>query len=119
MISQLRRDYRDILVGELPLMDVRAPVEFERGAFPNAVNLPLLEDGEREQVGIRYKQSGPAAAVELGHLLVRRGRARLLAEGHAHDCAAIGRPTPARRHQSGPRSRRWGNSLDGRAWFDP
>lgn len=53
-----------------PLLDVRAPVEFARGAFPRAVNLPLLEDEERARVGKRYKQAGHDAAVRLGHELV-------------------------------------------------
>jgi tRNA 2-selenouridine synthase len=52
------------------LLDVRSPIEFNRGAFPNALNLPLLTDGEREAVGIRYKQSGQEAAIRLGEELV-------------------------------------------------
>lgn len=54
-----------------PLMDVRAPVEFRKGAFPGAVNIPLLNDAEREAVGIAYTRRGPDAAVSLGHELVR------------------------------------------------
>ncbi len=63
-------DYRALFLANAPLMDTRAPVEFARGAFPNAVNLPLMSDTERHEVGIRYKQSGQAAAIELGHQLV-------------------------------------------------
>jgi tRNA 2-selenouridine synthase len=63
-------DYRSLFVRDVPLIDTRAPVEFARGAFPTAVNLPLLTDDERHQVGIRYKESGQAAAIELGHQLV-------------------------------------------------
>ncbi len=55
---------------EVPLLDVRAPVEFARGSFPNAHNLPLLNDEEREAVGIRYRQQGRDAAVALGHELI-------------------------------------------------
>ncbi|MEY5098534.1 MAG: hypothetical protein RJA36_1253, partial [Pseudomonadota bacterium] len=40
------------------------------GAFPGAVNLPLMDDEERHEVGICYKQHGQAAAIELGHRLV-------------------------------------------------
>ncbi|WP_341502785.1 tRNA 2-selenouridine(34) synthase MnmH [Gallaecimonas sp. GXIMD4217] len=53
-----------------PLMDVRAPVEFAKGAFPCAHNRPLMNDREREQVGTCYKQQGQQAAIELGHELV-------------------------------------------------
>tara|TARA_R110002051_G_scaffold80821_1_gene144781 strand:- start:2676 stop:3764 length:1089 start_codon:yes stop_codon:yes gene_type:complete len=55
---------------ERPLIDVRAPVEFAQGALPGAVNLPLMIDAERHQVGIAYKQRGQAAAIALGERLV-------------------------------------------------
>ncbi len=64
------KDYRRIFLQELPLMDTRAPVEFARGAFPSAVNLPLMSDDEREQVGICYKEAGRQSALELGQQLV-------------------------------------------------
>ncbi|UWN51475.1 tRNA 2-selenouridine synthase [Alcanivorax sp. ALC70] len=73
------RDYRALFLNRAPLLDVRAPVEFAKGAFPGATNLPLLDDGERHKVGIRYKQAGQAAAIDLGNELVsgRVKRARL------------------------------------------
>ncbi len=64
------KDYRQIFLQGLPLMDTRAPVEFARGAFPNAFNLPLMSDDERKQVGIRYKEAGQQAAIELGQQLL-------------------------------------------------
>ena len=54
----------------MPLIDLRAPVEFNKGAFPGAVNLPLLNDSERDAVGIAYKTDGQQAAVDLGHQLI-------------------------------------------------
>jgi len=63
-------DFKNILLGDLPLLDVRAPVEFAQGAFPRAVNLPLMNDQERQQVGLRYKQAGQDHAIKLGHQLV-------------------------------------------------
>jgi tRNA 2-selenouridine synthase len=59
-------DYRALLLSDAPMMDVRAPVEFEKGSFPSARNLPLLTDDERHRVGICYKESGQAAAMEMG-----------------------------------------------------
>lgn len=64
------RDYASLFLGNTPFLDVRAPVEFERGAFPLATNLPLLNDSERHQIGICYKQQGQQAAIDLGHQLV-------------------------------------------------
>ena len=52
------------------MLDTRAPVEFVKGAFPGAVNIPLMNDAEREQIGLRYKQQGQDAAIALGHQLV-------------------------------------------------
>ena len=63
-------DYADVLAVGLPLIDLRSPAEFRRGAFPGAVNAPLLTDAEREQVGIRYKHGGLDAAIALGNTLV-------------------------------------------------
>jgi len=59
-------DYRRLFLEDVPLMDVRAPVEFSRGAFPMATNLPLLDDEQREQIGIRYKNAGQEEAIRLG-----------------------------------------------------
>lgn len=66
----LTDDYADLLREGRPLLDVRAPVEFDESTLPNAYNLPLMADREREQVGIRYREAGQAAAIELGHELV-------------------------------------------------
>lgn len=62
--------YRDIFLGGAPLLDVRAPVEFNKGAFPHAVNLPLMDDAERKQVGTCYTLHGQDAAISLGNRLV-------------------------------------------------
>ncbi|MEM9256282.1 MAG: tRNA 2-selenouridine(34) synthase MnmH [Pseudomonadota bacterium] len=63
-------DYRALFLSHTPLLDLRAPAEYSRGAFPASLNLPLMTDDERAQVGIRYKQAGQRAAIELGHKLV-------------------------------------------------
>lgn len=63
-------DYREVFLSNASLLDVRAPIEFDKGAFPGAINLPLMNDIERQKVGTCYKQSGQAAALSLGHRLV-------------------------------------------------
>lgn len=62
--------FAELFTNNIPLIDVRAQVEFTKGAFPSAVNLPVLNDEEREAVGICYKNKGPEAAEKLGHELV-------------------------------------------------
>ena len=63
-------DYRDIFLNDRPMMDARAPVEFNKGSFPGVINLPLMNDHERQRVGTCYKQHGQQAAIVLGHQLV-------------------------------------------------
>jgi tRNA 2-selenouridine synthase len=62
--------YRDLFLNDVPMMDARAPVEFAKGAFPGVLNLPLMNDVERQKVGTCYKQQGQEAAIKLGHQLV-------------------------------------------------
>ena len=75
------RDYHALLVQGRPMMDVRAPIEYAKGAFPGTCNLPLMDDVDRQQVGLRYKQQGEQAAIALGHQLVsgERRQARIQA----------------------------------------
>ena len=70
MYLPLTDDFRSIVLQKRPLIDVRAAVEYEKGSFPDTVNFPLLDDEERRLVGIRYKESGNAAAVEFGRQLI-------------------------------------------------
>ena len=51
-------------------VDVRTFEEYQDGAIPTAVNVPLFDHLERTQIGILYKHSGPAAALERGKTLV-------------------------------------------------
>jgi len=63
-------NFKEIVIKDTPLIDVRAPIEFKKGAFKNAINLPLMNNKERELVGIRYKNNGNEAALKLGYKLV-------------------------------------------------
>ena len=59
--------FEALFLNDTPLMDVRAPVEFSRGAFPNSKNLPLLNDKQRHEIGVCYKNHGQEKAIELGY----------------------------------------------------
>lgn len=63
-------DYLSLFLNDVPLIDVRAPVEFSKGSFPDAINAPLMNDEERHRVGICYKEKGQDEAIRLGHQLV-------------------------------------------------
>ncbi len=68
--SQKNNDFKRIVLENIPLIDVRAEIEFEKGAFLNSINLPIMTDEERRVVGICYKKKGNEEAVKLGHKLV-------------------------------------------------
>lgn len=55
------------------VVDCRSESEHRKGHVPGAVNLPLLNDAGRHEVGCLYKSSGRSAAVALGlELLAER-----------------------------------------------
>jgi len=70
MTADNTQDFASLFLNDIPLMDVRAPIEFNKGSFPQANNLPLLNDQEREAVGTCYKTKGSAAAISLGYRLM-------------------------------------------------
>ena len=64
-------DFTKLFIGDTPLIDTRAPIEFNQGAFPYTQSLPLMSDKERELIGTCYKNNGQQKAIELGHELVQ------------------------------------------------
>ena len=48
------------------IIDVRTPLEFAEDHLPGAVNVPLLTDAERVEIGALYKQTGPQQARQRG-----------------------------------------------------
>jgi tRNA 2-selenouridine synthase len=50
----------------LPILDVRAPLEYTAGHIPGALSFPLFTDEERRQVGTAYKQISRDKAILIG-----------------------------------------------------
>ena len=48
------------------IFDVRSPREYEQGHIPGALNLPLLDDDARREVGITFKREGREKAILKG-----------------------------------------------------
>ncbi|MGB1311004.1 MAG: tRNA 2-selenouridine(34) synthase MnmH [Leucothrix sp.] len=63
-------DFPELFLSDVPMIDLRAPVEFDQGSFANATSLPLMSNDERAAVGTCYKENGQDAAIVLGHQLV-------------------------------------------------
>lgn len=57
------------------VIDVRSPDEFAEDHIPGAINLPVLSNAERAEVGTIYKQVSPFDARKLGAALVARNAA--------------------------------------------
>lgn len=60
----------EALHSQLPIIDVRSPIEYNRGRIPGATNIPLFSDDERAHVGTVYKQQSKEAAIALGYTYV-------------------------------------------------
>lgn len=71
------------------VVDVRTPLEYEEDHLPGAVNIPLLDNEERVEIGILYKQSGPHAARKRGLELTAPHFPGIVQD---IDAAATGRP---------------------------
>ena len=61
---------KDLIKKKTPFIDVRSPAEFNQGSIPLSINIPILNDMEREIVGKAFKSSGQETAKKIGHQLV-------------------------------------------------
>ncbi|MEZ5306995.1 MAG: tRNA 2-selenouridine(34) synthase MnmH [Pyrinomonadaceae bacterium] len=68
----------DFKNGKGPILDVRSPVEFERGHIPGAISFPLFSNDERQKIGIVYNRSGSDKAIKMGFDFANPKRAELI-----------------------------------------
>jgi tRNA 2-selenouridine synthase len=61
---------KDLIQKKTPFIDVRSPAEFNQGSIPLSINIPILNDMEREIVGKAFKSSGQETAEKIGYELV-------------------------------------------------
>ncbi len=64
------RTIDEVLSMKRAIIDVRSPGEFDKGHIPDAINIPLLSNAERAEVGTAYKQESREKAVSLGYKFV-------------------------------------------------
>ncbi|AGT09725.1 tRNA 2-selenouridine(34) synthase MnmH [Paracoccus aminophilus] len=83
MTLKLQQVLDPALAGFDTIIDVRAPSEYAEDHLPGAINLPVLNDQERAQVGTIYKQISPFDARKLGGALVAANAARHITESLA------------------------------------
>ena len=46
-----------------PIIDVRSPIEFSKGHWPGAINIPMFSDSERDLIGKSYKKESRLKAI--------------------------------------------------------
>ncbi|WP_083098328.1 tRNA 2-selenouridine(34) synthase MnmH [Pseudophaeobacter leonis] len=79
------KSLQDILAhGRDDVIDVRSPAEFAEDHIPGAINLPVLDNEERAQVGTIYVQDSPFRARKLGAALVFRNAANHIENSLSH-----------------------------------
>lgn len=72
------------------LLDVRSPAEYHVDHIPAAINFPVLDDGQRTEVGLLYKQDSFAGRCRgMQHVAANLA---MLAERYLHDKKADWRP---------------------------
>jgi tRNA 2-selenouridine synthase len=91
------------------LIDARTPLEYAEDHLPGAVNVPLLTNEERVEIGALYKQTGPHAARIRGLELTTHRFPAMVAAAAA---AAAGRPLLVYCWRGGLRSATLATMLD-------
>lgn len=66
------------------IIDVRSPAEFAEDHVPGAINLPVLDNEERAEVGTIYVQDSPFKARKLGAAMVFRNAANHIEHHLSH-----------------------------------
>jgi tRNA 2-selenouridine synthase len=94
--------FNEYLLANHLAVDVRTPLEFGEDHIPGAINVPLLTNEERVEIGTLYKQTGPHEARVRGLELTAH---RFPAMVSAIEAAAAGRPVLVYCWRGGLRSR--------------
>lgn len=114
MIGRLAEPTLEALARFDAIIDVRSPSEFAEDHLPGAINLPVLDDAERAEVGTEYVQGSKFRARRRGAALVARNIARHL-EGALADRPSGFRPL-VHCWRGGQRSHAMATILDQVGW---
>ena len=60
------------------IIDVRCKREFDRGHFPDAINIPLFNNKEYEELGLLYRKEGQDVAYAKGYKFVNKRSKKIL-----------------------------------------
>lgn len=68
---------------DLEIIDVRSPIEYNKGHIPNAHNVYLFSDEDRHKIGIVYKQHGKDKAILAGLDIIGPKMKRIVNKVHS------------------------------------
>lgn len=68
------------LSASVPIVDVRSPGEFKHGHIPGSFNIPLFNDDERAEVGIKFNREGREKAIIKGLDLIGSSMSKKLSD---------------------------------------
>jgi len=71
MISEISIEEYLSHLNHIPVIDVRSPLEFEKGHIPFAHNIPLFSNEERAHIGTVYAKQSQEKALKLGYEYVQ------------------------------------------------
>lgn len=71
MISEITIEEYFSQHSHIPVIDVRSPVEFQKGHISQAHNVPIFSDNERAHIGTVYAKQSPDKAMKLGYEYIR------------------------------------------------
>ena len=69
-------DWRKIKNAEI--IDVRSPSEFNNDHIPGSINIPILNDKQRHDVGKTYKEVNPFKAKIMGASIISKNISKFL-----------------------------------------
>jgi len=101
--------FHESLLGTHLAVDARTPLEYEEDHIPGAINVPLLTNEERVEIGTLYKQTGPLEARRRGLEMTAHRFPAMVEEIAA---AAAGRPILVYCWRGGLRSKTITSLLD-------
>lgn len=80
MISEISIEEYFSHLNNIPVIDVRSPLEFQKGHVPFAHNIPLFSNEERAHIGTVYAKQSQEKALKLGYEYVEPKLENFIAE---------------------------------------
>ncbi len=92
-ITKIQIEELPVLMRNIPVLDVRSPVEYQHAHIPGALSFPLFTNDERKIIGTAYRHEGREKAVRIGLESFGRNMVKMVDEAEK---IAAGKNSPGR-----------------------